>query len=321
MELMIITILGAIFLSINMGASGFSISFAPTYGSGLLTRKQAALLFTIFVAIGATIIGNKVVTTLTEKLVLSYSSPISGLLIIIAATITMFTTNILKVPQSTSFVIVGAFTGSGIFYGKFNVIKLGEIFIYAIIFSVIAYFLTFSIMKQIYPLRKSNFHIFENIMSSRNKLRKFILFHDCYSAFAVGSNNVANVVAPLVIMGIGGSHHLLLFLFAPLFGLGGLILGKGVINTLSKEIIPIGEISAGIVSLVTSTFVILASLLGLPTPYVQFSTFAILGISAVKDGLRVTSQKIVVKKIFLVWLAVPFITALISYLLHFIFIK
>lgn len=105
------------------------------------------------------------------------------------------------------------------------------------------------------------------------------------------------------------------------FGVGSLIFGKGVINTISKEIVPIGQISAGIISLVTSTFVIIASLLGLPTPYVQFTTFSVLAISSVKDGFYLTYKKSVVQKIIFIWFALPILTFLLSYFLHILFLK
>lgn len=316
----ILIILISMFLAVNMGASGFSISFAPSYACNLLSRRKAVIFYSIFVLLGAVLIGKNVVTTLTDKLVVSFINQLSGLIILIAASLTLFTANILKIPQSTSFVMVGAFTGSGIYYGRTNLFKLGEIFFVAIIFSIAAFFLTYFLCKVFYPPGKNNFRIYEIVMLNQNKLKNFILFTDCYSAFAVGTNNVPNVVAPLLISGSKLSPLLLLLLYGPIFGFGGLLFGKGNIHTISKDIIPLGEISSGIVSLVTSSFVIIASLLGLPTPYVQFATFSIIGISVVKDGLRITSEKFVVKKILFVWIILPIVTAILSYITHRIFL-
>ncbi|MCM8829972.1 MAG: hypothetical protein NC824_03120, partial [Candidatus Omnitrophica bacterium] len=82
------------------------------------------------------------------------------------------------------------------------------------------------------------------------------------------------------------------------------------------EIIPLGEISAGVVSFVTSTFVITASLLGLPTPYVQFATFAVFGVSVIKDGIGLTTGKTVVRKVIFAWFLIPILTVILSYFLH-----
>jgi len=242
-------ILFSVFMAINMGASGFSISFTPSYGSNILNRKEAVFLYTIFVLLGALLIGSRVVDTLSHKLIKNFASPLSGFIIIFTSTITMFIANILKIPQSTSFVTVGSFTGAGIFHKHYSLEKLGEIFIIAVIFSLLAFILTYFIMKQFYPLTYKNYKIY-SFFASNNKLKKFIVITDCYSSFAVGTNNVANVVAPLIVAGTTVNPLILLMIFSPLFGLGGLVFGKGVINTISKNIVPLGEISAGIISMV-----------------------------------------------------------------------
>jgi len=310
----------SIFLAINMGASGFSISFAPSYGSNILKRQYAIVLYTIFVLLGAYLIGGRVVETLSHKLIKNFSSPLSGFIILFTSTITMFIANILKIPQSTSFVTVGSFTGAGLFFDQYSFNKLGEIFFVAIIFSLLAFIVTYLIMKQFYPISYKNYKIYSYITNS-NKLKKFIVITDCYSSFAVGTNNVANVVAPLIVTGANLKPSILLLLIAPLFGIGGILFGKGVINTISKDIVPLGEISAGIVSLVTSSFVIISSLLGLPTPYVQFTTFSVFAISVVKDGFLRTSKKNVVKRILIIWILIPIIAMMISYVLHYLLIK
>jgi len=319
--IIILTGLISIFLAMNMGASGFSISFTPSYGCCIINRRKAVFLYTLFVLLGAILIGPRVVETLTVKLVKGFNSQLSGILILTSASITMFLANMLKIPQSTSFVTVGAFIGAGLFFGNANYFKLVEIFVVAAIFSLLAFILTYIVMKNFYPPKEKNFRIYEKFVANNRLVKKFILWTDCYSAFAVGTNNVANVVAPVIIAGVSLSSLWLFLLFAPFFGVGALLFGKGLINTVSKEIIPLGEISAMVISIVTSSFVIVASILGLPTPYVQFSTFAVLGVSAIKDGIAHTTKKGVVKKILFVWLIVPVVTIVISYMLHKIFIK
>ncbi|MBU3911582.1 MAG: inorganic phosphate transporter, partial [Candidatus Omnitrophica bacterium] len=141
-----------------------------------------------------------------------------------------------------------------------------------------------------------------------------------YSAFGIGTNNVANVVAPIV-GSLAISPFLALGLSAPLFGLGAYFFGERVLRTVSRDIVPIGEISAVIVSLITATFVIIASLLGLPAPYVQFTTFSVLAISSVKDGAKHTAGKSVFKRIVSAWICVPIATVFLSFLLHLFFVK
>lgn len=316
----ILLVLISIFLGMNMGASGFSISFTPSYGSGLLTKRKASLFYTIFVLIGGILIGPRVVHTLTMKISKASFEGYSGLIIIISSGLMMLLTNLLKIPQSTSFITVAAFTGAAFYhYGAkgINWHTIINIIYVAVLFSILAFLVTYFIKKIFYPPRNSNFWLYEKSVVHSDKLKKFIIATDFYSAFGVGTNNIANVVAP-VLLSVSINPILCILLIGLSFGIGSLIFGKGVINTISKEIIPIGQISAGIISFVTSSFVIIASLLGLPTPYVQFTTFSVLAISSVKDGFYLTYKKSVVKRIISVWFVVPIFTFLLSYLLHFL---
>jgi len=316
----ILLIIIGIFLAMNMGASGFSISFTPSCGSNLLKRNQAVVLYTVFLLVGAMLIGPRVVETLTRKISQQQISGSSGLIILISAVITMFTANLLKIPQSTSFITVSAFVGVGLFYHQLNWFTILKIFYIALIFSFLAYLSAYLIGSVFYPPRNNNLRFYEKVFIHRNKLRRFIIWTDCYSAFAVGTNNVANVVAPLLAV-LSVDPLILLATTAPFFGLGGYTFGKGVLHTISKEIVSLGEISAGIISLVVSSFVVIASLLGLPTPYVQFTTFSVLAISSLKDSFNVTFKKTIVKRIFVVWVIMPLLTATISFLLHQLFLK
>ena len=316
-----ILLLLAVFLGMNMGASGFSISFTPSYGSGLLTRTKASLFYMIFVLIGGILIGPRVVNTLTTKISQASFGAYSGLIIIISTALIMFVANLLKIPQSTSFVTVGAFAGAAFYYNKsVNWYTILKIFYIAALFCIFAFLSTYFIKKIFYPPRNSNFRLYEKFSQLESKLKKFIIWANCYSAFAIGTNNIANVVAPVMLSFSAKQlcvNPILCILPVGLsFGIGSFIFGKSVINTISKEIIPIGQLSASIISFVTATFVIIASLIGLPTPYVQFTTFSVLAISSVKDGFYLTYKKSVVQKIIFVWIVTPVIAFLLSYLLH-----
>ena len=314
---MIITIIiiAAVFLAMNMGISGFSVSFAPSFGSNVLSKNRAALLYGLCVIAGSYLIGPRVVETLVRKISYSHLDIFSGGIIIVSCAVTMFLSNLLKVPQSTSFVTVASFVGAGLYYGSVNWHTIGKIMIFAVIFSLASFALTVIIKRKIYPPHQGNLKFYENFFIHKEKFRKFIIFHDMYAGFSVGTNNVANVVAPLA-GSLGIANTFLFLLLSPLFGIGAYLGGRKVISSVSKDIVPVGEFSASIVSFITATFVLIASILGLPTPYVQFTTFSLLGISCVKDGFKHTREKSIVKRILWVWLLVPFFTGLLSYGLH-----
>lgn len=300
--ILVITILITIFLAINMGSSGFSVSFTPSCGAKIVTKNKAIILYMIFVFLGAFLIGDKIVQTLTEKLIKTNINKFSAIIIVVSTRFTMFITNLLKIPQSTSVVTLSAFTGAGLYLNKVNFLKIIEILIVAIIFSFLSFIFSFFIMKLFYPPKKNNFHFYEKLESDKNFIRKFIIITNYYSSFAVGTNNVANAVTPFIIILLSFTSvksDFLLTLFAPIFGIGVFLFGKKTINTISNDIIPIGELSAVIISIITSTLVVFASILGLPTHYVQFITFSVLGIGAVKEGTKIIFNKGIVKKIFI----------------------
>jgi phosphate/sulfate permease len=308
------------FLAMNMGASGFSVSFTPSYGSNILKRNRAVLLYALCVLLGSVLVGPRVGDTLMKKITSYPLNLSSGIIILSSCAMTMLLSNLLRVPQSTSFVTVASFVGAGFYHGDVHWLVILKIVFFASFFSLSSFFLTILIKRKIYPPHQGNIRFYEKFFIHRAKFKKFIVLHDLYAGFAIGTNNVANVVAPLVIS--LAFHPLLAFLFiSPLFGIGALLFGEKMIQSVSKDIVPIGEFSASIVSLITATFVIIASLLGLPTPYVQFTTFSLIGISCIKDGFRCTMEKPIVKRFVSVWIIVPLFTAFSSYMLHLLFLN
>lgn len=315
----VIVILISALLAINMGASGFAVSFAPSYGSNILKKHKAVILYGLCVILGSVLVGQRVGDTLMRKIASSPLDLSSGIIVLFSCAMTMLLSTLLRVPQSTSFVTVASFVGTGYYYGNVNWLVVLNIIFFASIFSLISLMLTILITRKIYPPHQNNIGFYEKFFIHRTKLRKFIVFTDMYAGFAIGTNNVANVVAPLVIS--LKFAPLLGFLFiSPLFGLGSFFLGERMIRTVSKDIVAIGEFSASIISLITGTFVIIASFLGLPTPYVQFTTFSLIGISCIKDGFQCTLEKSIVKRILSVWILVPLFTAFCSFVLHLLFL-
>lgn len=317
--LLIVLVIISLFWAMNMGASGLAVSFAPSCGSNLIRKNKAVIFFVIFVLLGALLVGNRVVKTLNSKIIApEFISPAVVLIILFSACISLFLANILKIPQSTSIITVGSFIGTGLY---FNSLNLGLIFYLIsiwIMVSLLSYSLTYFIGRKIYPPRPENLWLYEKFFYHKDKLAKWTFLTDCYSAFGIGTNNVANVVGPLVganiISPIPG-----FLVFSLLFGLGGLILGKGVLNTIGKEIIPLGMVSAALVSLIVSTFIVICSILGLPAPYVQFSSLSILAIHTVKEEKNhsQTLMHPLTKKILKVWILTPLLSIIICYLLLF----
>lgn len=305
-----------IFFSLNMGASGIAPSFASIYGGRLIKKKKALLLFGFFVILGAVTLGRGVTVTLGKGLLPEEIINFKVVLVILgSASAGLFLANILKIPQSTSQVTVGAIAGAGLYFKHLKVTTLfWKILPMWVILPLLSYFLTWLIYRKIYPPEDDNLHIYQKLFANEKNLRLSALAMSCYVAFAIGTNNVGNAVGPLFGAGILGVN-LGLLLVSPLFGIGALVLGKGTLETAGKEIVPLGLFSSTLVSFVTATLLIFASILGIPQSLVQLNIFSILAISCLKNGHRRTLDQRLTKKTFLIWTVTPLIAMIISYLL------
>jgi phosphate/sulfate permease len=103
----------------------------------------------------------------------------------------------------------------------------------------------------------------------------------------------------------------LLIFFALIFGVGAFIF-LGPIKTAGQKIIPLGLLSASIISLVSGTLVLFASTLGIPQSFVMLQMGAIFAVSSLKDGQNSTFAKSVTKKTLYTWAINPLITFFIS---------
>ncbi|MGC8976028.1 MAG: anion permease [Candidatus Ratteibacteria bacterium] len=313
----ILLILISIFWAMNMGGSGYSVSFAPSVGAGIIKKEKAVFLFTLFVLLGSLFAGINVVKTLSSKIVPSeFLKEEVVLIVLFSSSISLFIANILKIPQSTSMVTIGSFIGAGIYFNALNLRFLPKIFLTWIFVSFISYYFTYLLWKKIYPPSFENLKIYEKIFLNKNKLEKWVLLSDYYRAFGIGTNNVANVVGPLFAAKIILPYEGFLT-FSLIFGIGGYIFGRKIIGTVSNEIIPLGIASSSIISLVVSSLIILCSVFGIPAPYVQFSTFSILAIHTLKEGKKHIDSlnHSITRKIIKVWIITPFLSGFLTYIL------
>jgi sulfate permease len=306
----------SVFFALNMGASGIAPAFASLYGAKLITRRRAVVFFSGFVILGAIVLGKNVAVTLGGKLLAKefIGLPVA-LIIISSAALSLAIANFLKIPQSTSQVTVGAIVGAGMYFKALSLkILFFKIFLMWIVLPLLAFIITIFIYKIIYPPRPGNLYLYQKVFRNERKLRLFAFLVSCYVAFAIGANNVGNVAGPLFGAGLVGIS-MGLILFSPVFGAGAWFIGKGTIETAGKDIVPLGLVSSSVVSLVTATLLIFASILGIPQSLVQLNIFAIFAISCLKNGHRYTAESYVTRKTLAVWMITPVISMVISYLL------
>jgi sulfate permease len=312
---LILLIIIVIFFAINLGGSGIAPSFAAVYGGKLLKKGWIILLFALFLTLGAFCFGGRVSATLGKSIVPSTLFTVDvALAVVLSASFAIFISNIFKIPQSTSLVTVGSIVGAGLFIGAVNFKTLLFLLPAWIILPAVAFVITYLTFKRIYPPRKDNFWFYEKIHSWKGALKVVALVASCFVAFAVGANNVANAVGPLFGAGLVTNPLWGIMLIIPLFVLGAAVLGSLTMESIGKEIVPLGLITSSLVSLITAVLLSVASFLGIPYPLVLLNGASILAISTLKHGHVVAVKQSESRRMVVIWLLAPFAAAAFTYL-------
>ncbi len=325
----IIPLLVAMFLAINMGGSGTAPSFSASYGANLISKDLIPGLFGLFVFAGAIIAGKKVIMTVGGDILPSETVSMNLAVIVLGSVaLSLFFANMLRVPQSTSQSTIFALAGPALYL---NVLQTKRLFFEIIptwfITPVIAFMLAYIVGKYLYnPMKRIIPGVFKKIKQN-SLLKYFVIGTSCYVAFAIGSNNVANAAGPILAMAgnmldvvVDSDNFLLImlivvFMLAPLFGIGSSFLGGRVLETTGKEIVKFGPLGASFISVITATILLSASLFrGIPASLVQMNTAAIIGLGIVKFGYTDIWKSAPLLKIFTVWAIAPLIAMALSLL-------
>lgn len=318
-------LISSILWAITMGASGFAVAFGPLYATKKMSIWVCIILFSVFVLIGAITVGENVAKTLSSKIIdrtiIEHHNWIISI-VLLSAGINLLVSNLLKVPSSTSIIIMMSFLGGGLYFSGVKWNTFGLSLVVWIISMIITYFSTFLITKIVYPPSYNNLWLYEKIINKRQFLFLFILISSIYSAYSIGTNNVANVVGPVITI-FDIDQKVAFIVFSLLFGLGAIVLGRGMIKMVGEEIVPIGLWSATIILAITSTVTIISSLIGLPFPTVIVVSSAIIAVSIVKREVShyYSFRNPVTKKIITVWLFSSVSPVFLTFLLCFIIDK
>ena len=303
-------IISGIFLGWNLGSNDSANIFGTGVAANIIKYKTAIVLISIFVLLGATLEGEKCFATLGK---LSHLTSESAFFAALAAGITMFFLTYLSLPCSTSQAIVGAILGAGIVSGTADFSRLYRIILCWILAPVSAAAISFMLYHLIGLF-------FERYITDLKKRSFFILwgllFAGCFGAFALGSNNVANVTG--IYVGSG--------LLTPFEGtvIGGLSIASGVLTyskkvmmTVGKEITYMDEYSAFIAELSEAVTVEIFTHVRVPVSTSQAIVGGVVGVGMVKGARTVNKNTLL--SITIGWICTPVAAGIMSYLLAMIF--
>lgn len=312
----------AVFFATNMGGASFAASFSAPYGGKVVGHRHAAFLFISFVLFGAVVFGQNVAVTLGNNIVPAADMTGPAIVVVfLSAGLSMFVANRANIPQSTSLVTVAAIAGVGCFIGDVNTGEILRFIPFWILLPLLSYLMTYILVGRIYPPRSSNFWVYQKFVNQKSRLKVFVLVASCYNAFSVGTNNVANVVGPL--MGYtedDGTSTVLMTVLALIYGTGAIIF-TGPIKTAGNKIVPLGLMTASIISFISGTLMIIASWWGVPQSFVMLQMGALFAVSSLKHGTEYTLKNPLIQRTFYTWTINPIITFFVSYGLSFLIVR
>ncbi len=298
----------------SIGANDAANSLGTAVGSKVLTLKQAIILISIFGFLGAYLQGSYVTKTIgkgivpmdqLDKLLATYLALVASF----AACAWVVLATYWKMPISTSHSIVGAVAGAGLaIHAPVKWKVLFDIFTCWIFTPLGAALLGYIFYR-----------IFKNVLYTiiprkylRVTLSALIILSGCYVAYSWGANDVANATGVMVGAGI----------LSPIFSvvLGGVAIvlgittwGYKVIETVGSEITNLLPIMAFSAQLASAINVHIYTIFGIPVSTSHSIVGAIFGVGLVR-GVKVLNIRIM-KEIIICWLATPFVSGIISYLL------
>lgn len=298
-------LLGAIFLGWSLGTNDAANVFGTAVATRSVKYRMAVILTAIFVILGAIINGRPGINTLDS---ITPQNLFSAFVVSISAGIVVIVMSFLKLPVSTSQAVIGGILGVGFVNHNIEwhrLIKVGVCWVSTPIGAAIISFLLYFIFR---PLINK----ITNPIKRNNILKIGLVIAGSYGAYALGANNVANVVGVFV----GKGNGMLNPLTATIIGGGAIAFGtltysKKVMYTVGKNLVVLDSFTAFIAVLAEAITVYIYALIGVPVSTSQAIVGAVLGIGILK-GIR-TIRKKTLRNILLGWMATPVIAAIVSF--------
>jgi PiT family inorganic phosphate transporter len=322
-----------LFLGWALGANDAANVFGSAVGSKMIRFRQAAIIASIFVILGAVLQGSGGAESLGK---LGSIDAIGGAFTVsLAAGITVFWMTKYNLPVSSTQAIVGAIIGWNFFTGSStdpqSLVKIVTTWVAGPILGGVFAILIYKLVK--YILIKSKTHLL-----TQDAITKYALIAvGAFGSYSLGANNIGNVVgvfvpsAPKIVLDFGifvlDGTQILFFIGGLAIALGIITYSKRVIMTVGNSLMKLTSETAFVVVFSHSLVLFIFSsqslsdffvFIGLPPiPLVPVSSSqvivgSILGISLLKGGRNVDYS--VLGKIAAGWVATPVLAGLISFI-------
>ena len=321
------------FLGWSLGANDAANVFGTAVGTRMVRFREAAIVASIFVILGAVVQGAGTTSTLTE--LGSVDALAGSFTVALSAAFVVFLMTRYRLPVSTSQAIVGAIIGWNFYTNSPTD--------YKVLLDIVATWVVSPVLAAVFAvllyilIRYISLRIKMHILRIEIVIRWSLVIVGAFGAYSLGANNIANVVGvyanalqfPAVDLGI-----LTLSGNKVLFALGGLAISIGiftysrrVMERIGSDIFKLNSVAAIVVVLSHGLVLFIFSSAWLnslitqaglpPLPLVPISSSqavvgAILGIGLLKGGRGIKIG--VMGKISLGWVITPLAAALLCFL-------
>ncbi len=300
-------LVAGVFLGWSLGSNDAANIFGTAVASRMVRFWTAAILASIFVLAGSLLQGQAGIETYGA---MSNTTLTTAFVVSLSAAITVFLMTLKNLPVSTSQAAVGSLVMLGVVQNDMEWSVLTKVVacwvgtpIGAALAAVLLYY---GLGRLLTRLRLTLF--------AYDRLLRFgLIAAGCYGAFALGANNVANVVGPFVGEGM----------LTPFMGtlLGGLSIGLGILTfsrnvmmTVGKRLVRLDAFAAFVVVLAEAVTVHVYAKVGVPVSTSQAVVGAVLGIGLLK-GVKTIRWGVLVRIVF-GWLGTPAISFGVAYGLY-----
>jgi len=322
-----------LFLGWSLGANDVSNIFGAAVGSKMLKFKTAALIASVFIILGAVFGGAGTTETLSE---LGEVNAISGaFMVALAAGLAVYSMARAGLTTSTSQAIVGGIIGWNIYTGNATnymiLIKIMTGWILCPLLAGLMAVLLYFVFKKVF--HKMHIHV----LRQDQLLRIGLILAGAFCTYALGANNIANVMgvfvktSPFEALKIGNltfsAMQVLFFLGAIAISVGIFTYSQKVMLTVGKSVMRMSPFVAFVVVLAEALVLFLFSsenlqsaLLSLhlpafplvPVSSTQAVIGAILGIGILKGGRGINWT--ITARIVAGWVTTPLTTMLICFI-------
>lgn len=299
-------VIGVAFLGWNLGANDASNCFGASVSSKIVSYKLAIILCSLFLILGALFQGSNGIETYQA---ISPQSIQIALAVSFASAFSMFMANSLKLALSTSQAVVGAMVGISVVNHTFNLEPVLKIVLCwllvpfsSLFISWIVYYILFNIFKRLNI----------GILTHDIIIRYLILLIGCYASYALGANNVANVVGalPQDIGKFNFSNLDLSLIAAFLIALGVITYSKKIMYVVGRGILKIDGFGALVTVLASAITLHIFAFVGVPVSSNHSIIGALFGVGLIRGGTEIHYKKL--SSIFVGWFVSPLISCVLA---------